>query len=146
MQKQSTITLSANQFTDAAFAASRQVWLAGLGAASLARDWTRNEARSTFHNLVRQGSTVETRAMRVIGNRVETSVATATSLLRETRRAAVSTIGAVVETAALLLPALKSPASTPRAATKRARNVRKSAKVRGARAVRNVKRVAKKAR
>jgi hypothetical protein len=44
MLKQATNTLNATRVADAALAASRQVWLAGLGAATVTRQWARNDA------------------------------------------------------------------------------------------------------
>ena len=55
---------------DAFFTASRQVWLAGLGAAVVTRDWAEKEASTVFRNLVREGTTVESRAFRVVGDRL----------------------------------------------------------------------------
>ena len=39
MPKQTVQTLNPARVADAAIAASRQVWLAGLGAAMVTRDW-----------------------------------------------------------------------------------------------------------
>src|SRR5271166_156721 len=54
----------ATRVADVAFAASRQVWLAGLGAATMTRQWARNDAGEAFRILVKEGSTVEARARR----------------------------------------------------------------------------------
>jgi hypothetical protein len=70
---------------DALLAASRQVWLAGLGAAVVTRDWAGKEARPLLRALVKEGTVVESRAIRFVGNRVETSVTRANALLRQTR-------------------------------------------------------------
>src|SRR3982751_6640990 len=66
-------------------AASRQVWLAGLGAAVVTRDWAGKEAGQVFRGLVREGTAVESRAIRFVGDRVETSVVRANRMLRQAR-------------------------------------------------------------
>jgi Poly(hydroxyalcanoate) granule associated protein (phasin) len=66
-------------------AASRQVWLAGLGAAAVTRDWAGKEAGAVFRTLVREGTVVESRAMRLVGDRLDTSVTRAGALLRQAR-------------------------------------------------------------
>jgi len=70
---------------DALLAASRQVWLAGLGAAVVTRDWAGKEARPLLRALVKEGTVVESRAIRFVGDRVESSVGRANALLRQTR-------------------------------------------------------------
>jgi len=70
---------------DALLAASRQVWLAGLGAAVVTRDWAGKEARPLLRALVKEGTVVESRAIRFVGDRVETSVTRENALLRQTR-------------------------------------------------------------
>ena len=70
---------------DKVLAASRQVWLAGLGAAVVTRDWAEKEAGQVFRTLVREGTAVESRAIRLVGNRVETSVTRANAMLRRAR-------------------------------------------------------------
>jgi hypothetical protein len=143
MQKQATFNLRNNQFTDAALAASRQVWLASLGAAAVTRDWAREEAGNTFRTLVKQGSAVETRAIRVLGDRIETSIATASSLWKQASRTVLTSVNSLGETALSALPMFKTPiaAKAPRSA-----KARKSTKTRATRAVRRVKRSTKKAK
>ena len=63
--------VSANALAESALFASRQAWLAGLGAVSISREWARHEAGNTFRALVRKGSVVEKNAIQVIGGRVE---------------------------------------------------------------------------
>lgn len=84
----------ANRVGDSVFAASRQVWLASLGAAVVTRDWAEKEASGVLRNLVREGTAVESRAIRRVGDRVESSVAMANVALKKTR----SAIGHVVRT------------------------------------------------
>src|SRR5664279_1930784 len=78
------------EFAEAAIAASRQTWLAALGAAAITRKWTRDEARTTFRTLVKQGSAVERQAISALGVQIETGIAGATSLLQVARRAALT--------------------------------------------------------
>src|SRR6266540_3223552 len=79
-------------YRETALAAPRQVWLAGLGAAVVTRDWVQNEAGPVFKSLVKHGTTVESRAMRFVGNRIESSVTRANSLWRTTRSTLESTV------------------------------------------------------
>ncbi len=80
----------------AMLAAPRQVWLATLGAAAVTREWAEKEAGPIFRTLVKEGSVVESRAMRVVGNRVETSMTHANALVRDAR----SSVRATVESLA----------------------------------------------
>jgi len=72
-------------FGDTVRAASRQMWLAGLGAVAVTREWAGKEAGNAFRALVREGTAVESRAMRVVGRRIDTSVARADALWRQAR-------------------------------------------------------------
>jgi hypothetical protein len=142
MQKQTTFSLSDNHFADAALVASRQVWLAGLGAAAITRDWARDEAGNAFRMLVKQGSAVEARAIRVLGDRIETSITTASSLLKQVSRTALTSVNTLGEAARSAVPMLMTriaPKGVPATA-------RKSTKGRAMRAVRRVKRSPKKAK
>ena len=80
--------------SDAALAASRQVWLAGLGAAVVSRNWIREEAGSTFRSLVNEGSAVESRAMRLVGREVESSMRRAATVWNGTRTSVERTLRA----------------------------------------------------
>ena len=145
MQKQANFGTYSNPVADAALAASRQVWLAGLGAAAYTREWARSEAGKTFRALVKEGSAVESQAMRVLSRRVESSVATAKALLRQTRATAMSTAGSLAQNASDALARFKAPV-TKRSAPPKAR---KTAKASAKRAVpgtrRRIKRAARKA-
>ena len=88
----STRTFQPNRLGEAAVNASRQVWLASLGAAVVTRDWVQTEAGSTFKALVREGSVVESQAVRFVGNRLETSISMANTVWKETRRTVESTV------------------------------------------------------
>ena len=110
MLKQAAGNINASRVADTALAASRQVWLAGLGAAIVTREWARNDAGHMFRALVKEGSTVESRTLRVIGRRIESSVALATTAWNRARDTARTTVGGLVETATAALPAFKAPA------------------------------------
>jgi hypothetical protein len=140
MLKQAAGNINANRVADAALAASRQVWLAGLGAAVATRDWARNDAGHMFRALVKEGSTVESRAIRVIGRRIESSVALATTAWNRARDTARTTVDGLVETAVAALPAFKAPVAkrVRKATAKKSR----SAKSRVSRNSRRAKRTA----
>ena len=151
MQKQVTFGNNGNPISDAAFAASRQVWLAGLGAAAVTREWARTEAGKTFRTLVKHGSTVENRAIRVLGDRIETSVANATSIWKQTRATVMTTASTLAETATAALSQFKAPVVRRKApvvtrkAPAKARKIVKATKKRAVRATRGKKRAARKA-
>ena len=144
MQKQMTFINNGNPISDAAFAASRQVWLAGLGAAAVTREWARTEAGKTFRTLVKHGSTVENRAIRVLGDRIETSIANATSIWKQTRATVMTTASTLAETATAAMSQFKAPTVTRKAPAK-ARKVVKAAKKSATRTTRRSKRAARKA-
>jgi hypothetical protein len=147
MSKQASFNrtvVGANALAESALFASRQAWLAGLGAASISREWARHEAGNTFRALVRQGSAVEKSAIRVIGDRVESSIATATSLLRVAR----TTANRLAETAVAALPSVRIPAFGATAAAPKRRKTAKTraVKARATRTVRSVKRTGRKSK
>ena len=153
MQKQTMNDMNASRLADAAFAASRQVWLAGLGAAAVARHWAKNDAGDTLRALVKEGSVVETQAIRVLGSGVETSLATASSIWNRTReqvRATVTALAdtAVADTAVAALPTLKAPVKVNRKSpVAKPRKAAKSPASKRARpAARRVKHTSRKAR
>ena len=111
MLKQAAGNSNVNRVADAALAASRQVWLAGLGAAVVTREWARKDAGHMFRALVKEGSAVESRAVRVLGRKIESSIALATTTWNRARDTARTTVGGLVETAAAALPAFKAPAT-----------------------------------
>ena len=138
----------ANALAESALLASRQAWLAGLGAASISREWARHEAGNTFRALVRKGSAVEKNAIQVIGGRVESSVATATSIWRVARATALATANRLAETAASALPRVRIPAFAAATTAPKPRKQAKSraAKTRASRTVRRVKRAGRKSK
>jgi hypothetical protein len=97
---------------DYVLTASRQVWLAGLGAAVVTRDWAEKEAGNTFRRFVREGTAVESRAIRFVGDRLETSFVRANTLWKRTRRNVTTTVRAYADTAATIVRETL-PASLP---------------------------------
>jgi hypothetical protein len=92
MQKQSFAVFKPYPFGEAALAASRKVWLAGLGATVVTRDWLQSEAGRVFRTLVREGTVVESRAIRFVGDQVESSLTRANATWRRTRRTVEATV------------------------------------------------------
>jgi hypothetical protein len=88
----SSVHLQPTRLSEAAINASRQVWLASLGAAVVTRDWVQTEAGDMFKSLVKEGTVVESQAVRFVGNRLETSFSAANSVWKETRRTVESTV------------------------------------------------------
>jgi hypothetical protein len=70
---------------DTVRAASRQIWLAGLGAAAVTRQWADKEAGNVFRSLVHEGALVESHAKRFVGARLDTSAVRANALWRQAR-------------------------------------------------------------
>ena len=130
----SNLTLQPNRLGEAAINASRQMWLASLGAAVVTRDWVQTEAGGVFKSLVKEGTVVESRAIRFVGDRLETSVPFANSVWKETRRTVESTVKQAADTAVTFaqqvlpksLPAFELP-GMPKAA--KAKSARRAAKV-----------------
>ena len=94
-----TLNLQPNRLGEAAITASRQMWLAGLGAAVVTRDWMQSEAGDMFKALVKEGTVVESRAIRFVGDRIETSVSVANTVWKQTRRTVESTVKQAADTA-----------------------------------------------
>jgi len=108
MQKQSLPVFKPYPFGEAALAASRKMWLAGLGATVVTRDWVQSEGGEVFHTLVREGTVVESRAIRFVGEQVESSITRANAMWRRTRRTVEATVkqaaSSVVDYAQQVLP------------------------------------------
>ena len=150
-----TIQHKTNQVGGTVFTASRQVWLAGLGAAVVTREWAEREAVNVIRTLIKEGTAVESRAFRLVGNQVETSVTRANVLWKKTRSTVETTVRAYADTAVAIvrqtmpksLPRIELPArlqATP--AAKKAARTRRTVKARTAKTVKRVKRAAKTAR
>ena len=155
----SSVHLQPTRLSEAAINASRQVWLASLGAAVVTRDWVQHEAGTVFKTLVKEGTAVESRAIRLVGDSIETSVKRANGMWRQTRHTVETTVRAYADTAVTLvketlprslpkidLPAAMKPARRAPAA-KRARKAATTVKPRATgvakKAKRTVKRTAK---
>jgi hypothetical protein len=147
----SNVALYPNRLGEAAVHASRQVWLASLGAAVVTRDWVQTEAGGAFKNLVKEGTVIESRAIRFVGDRIENSVSFANSVWKDTRKSVESTVKQAADAAVTIaqqvlpktLPAFELPGmpkSTPKrraakaarkparaGAAKRAKRTRKAA-------------------
>ena len=87
---------------DAVLAASRQVWLASLGAAVVTRDWAQSEAGNVFRTLVKEGTAVESKAIRMVGDGLEVSFTRANAVWKQTRSTVESTVKQPAETAVTL--------------------------------------------
>ena len=133
----SNLSLQPNRLGEAAINASRQMWLASLGAAVVTRDWMQTEAGDVFKTLVKEGTVVESRAIRFVGDRIENSVSFANSVWKETRRTVESTVKQAADAAISIaqqvqhalprsLPGLELP-GVPK--TAKAKSVRRAAKV-----------------
>jgi hypothetical protein len=136
MQKQTAPAYYPYPFGESALAASRNVWLAGLGATVVTRDWVQSEGDRVFRTLVREGTVVESRAIRFVGDQVETSITRANAVWKRTRRTVESTVKkaatSVVDLAqqvlpkalpAIELPKVFAPAAKPAAKAGRPRKV-----------------------
>jgi len=132
-----TIQIRSNPLGDAVMNASRQVWLASLGAAVVTREWAQTEAGAVFRTLVKEGTAVESRTMRVVGNRIEGSFAMANALWKQARTTVSSTVKQAADTAVTLvannlpkslpkvtLPAMLTPATRAKPAKRTARTTR----------------------
>lgn len=127
-----------NPVGDAVMNASRQMWLAGLGAAVVTRDWAQSEAGQVFRTLVKEGTAVESRTIRLVGDRLEGSFAVANTIWKQARTTVHATVKQAADTAVTLvqsnlpkslpkvtLPAMLKPAA-PAKATKRVKRATKA--------------------
>ncbi|HEY4139607.1 MAG TPA: phasin family protein [Casimicrobiaceae bacterium] len=138
-----TFQQKANRVGDNMFAASRQVWLAGLGAAVVTRDWAEKEASGVFRTLVKEGTAVESRVIRIVGDRVESSVTKANGVLKQTRAAIETVVRVYSDTAVGLvrqsLPRLLPESAAAKTPAKRLAKSSKPARHQTRRAVRGTK-------
>ena len=102
-----------NPVGDAVFAASRQVWLASLGAAVVTRDWAQGEAGNMFRTLVKEGTAVESKAIRLVGDGLEVSFTRANAVWKQARTTVQSTVKQAAETAVTLVQS-NLPKSLPK--------------------------------
>jgi hypothetical protein len=132
-----TIQIRNNPVGEAVMNASRQVWLASLGAAVVTRDWAQSEAGAAFRTLVKEGTAVESRTIRLVGERIEDSFAVANSFWNQARTKVGATVKQAADTAVTLvqnnlpksmpkmtLPAMLTPAAKAKATSRTARTAR----------------------
>jgi pyruvate/2-oxoglutarate dehydrogenase complex dihydrolipoamide acyltransferase (E2) component len=157
MNKQASMNFQPGHLSEAAMAASRQMWLASLGAAVVTRDWVQNEAGTVLKTLVKEGTAVESRAIRFVGDQIETSMTRANTVWRHTRRTVESTVKQAAETAVsfaqqvlpkslpkIELPGLAPKAKAPAARAKRtAKKAVRTGKAKVAKVARKAKRAVK---
>ena len=149
-----TIQYKSNQVSGTVFAASRQVWLAGLGAAVVTRDWAEREAGNVFRTLVKEGTAVESRAFRLVGDQVESSMTRANVLWKKTRATVETTVRAYADTAVTIvrkslpkaLPKVELPAMLQAAPAAKATRAKRAVKARTAKTVKRAKRAVKAAK
>ena len=98
-----TIATRSTPVGDAVLAASRQVWLASLGAAVVTRDWAQSEAGNVFRTLVKEGTAVESKAIRMVGDGLEVSFTRANAVWKQARTTVQSTVKQAAETAVTLV-------------------------------------------
>src|ERR1700680_777636 len=148
MQKQTMNDLKPSRLAAAACAASRRVWLGGLGAAAVTRQWAKNDAGNTLRALIKEGSAVETQAIRILGSGVETSLATASSIWTRAREQVRATVTALADTTVAALPTLQAPVKVTRKApvAKPRKAAKAPASKRAKQAARHVKHTSRKTR
>jgi hypothetical protein len=113
MLKQTNSNFPPLQLGEAALAASRQVWLASLGATVVTRDWVQSGAGDMFKTLVKEGTVVESRAIRFVGDSIESSVSRANTVWKRTRKTVESSVKQAA-TAAVDLAQQVLPKSLPK--------------------------------
>lgn len=146
-----------NPVGDAVINASRQVWLASLGAAVVTRDWAQAEAGTMFRTLVKEGTAVESRTIRMVGDRLEGSFAMANTFWKQARTTVQATVKQAADTAVTLvqnnlprsLPKVTLPAmlaaDAPKAKKRAAKAAKRTVKPRAAKPAKRAKRGAKSA-
>jgi hypothetical protein len=153
MQKQISTGFYSSPLSEAALAASRKVWLAGLGASVVTRDWVGAEGGQMFRTLVKQGTAVESRAIRFLGKKVETSLTQANTMWSTTRRTVEASVkqaaASMVDYAQQVLPKSLPKIELPKAfapavkAKAPAKRTRKIVKTRASRVAKKAKRTTK---
>lgn len=134
----------------------RQVWLASLGAAVVTRDWAQSEASDVFRTLVKEGTAVESKTIRIVGDRLEDSFARANTLWKQARSTVQATVRQAADTAVTLvqnnlpkalpkvtLPAMLGTSRKAKAKTsarKRSATAKRASQKRGTKAVKRVTR------
>jgi len=140
-----TLNFQPNRLSEAAMLASRQMWLASLGAAVVTRDWVQTEAGDVFKTLVKEGTVVESRAIRFVGDRIENSVSVANTVWKQTRRTVESTVKQAADTAVSIAQQVL-PKSLPTFELPLAAKARRPAAKPAKKAVKRTAKVARKAK
>ena len=122
--------LNVVRMTDVALSAPRQVWLAGLGAATVTRQWAANDAVPMFRSLIREGEVVEGRARRLIGKQVGNSFALATAAWNTARDTARTTVNGFIDALPKIRAAKASAPKSTRRPPAKARKSRKTGRAR----------------
>jgi len=112
--------------------ASRQVWLASLGAAVVTREWAQTEASSVFRTLVKEGTLVESRTIRLVGDRLDSSFTMANAIWKRARTTVQATVRQAADTAVTIVQSnlpksilpVKSVPAKAKPAKKRAKTLR----------------------
>ena len=107
-----TMNLS-KDVSESVLVASRQVWLASLGAAVVTRDWAQGEAGNVLRTLIKEGTAVESRAIRLFGNRIEGSVSMANAAWKQARSVVETSVKQAANTAVALVQS-NLPKSLPK--------------------------------
>lgn len=102
MEMTNTIRMTVPRAGDNVLAASRQAWLAMLGAASVTREWAGKEVAPAFRSLAAEGANVESKLLRRVGRRLETNVSRGSAILRHARLGLESSAQMVANAAASL--------------------------------------------
>jgi len=128
---------NSGSYSDAVRNASRKVWLASLGAAVVTREWAQAEAPKVIRSLVKEGTLVESRTIRIVGDRLEGTFTRANTMWRRAqstvRQAAGNAITLVQSNLPnVKLPAMFAPAAKPAPAKKRAVKATRATKPRTA--------------
>lgn len=139
MSNSSAVALPIN--AAAMLAAPRHVWLATLGAVAVTREWAQRHAAPMFRSLVKEGSAVESLALRVVRGGVGSSMRRANAVARDAERGLRSSVTLLADAASSLirtkLPTVHAridvqgtPASRKRVAKSAKRATRRAAKKR----------------
>lgn len=121
--------------------ASRHIWLAGLGAAVVTRDWAQSEAGNVFRSLVKEGTAVESKTIRMVGDRLESTITVASSMWKRARTVVRKTADTAVTLVQTNLPNVKLPAMfvPPVKAPAKKRAVKRTATAKPVKRVRRTK-------
>lgn len=120
--------------------ASRKMWLASLGAAVVTREWAQSQAPAVFRNLVKEGTLVESRTMRVMGDSLEGTFSRANTMWRRAQATVKQAADNAVTLVSSNLPNVKLPAMFAAPAVKAKPAKKRVAKATRATRARSVKR------